>query len=189
MGLLILAGLGWYCRGLRKDRRAHFLLAGFLALAGLEFLWLGGEYFWVAPTACLIGLLALAAEAGKATQLAACGLALLGWNVYAGLAPRAKLENNEGYRRAIFVRDHTPYSSWIVVSGFGFPNQKVYLSYFAKRSREVLEYYLNRDSKEAALAKFTAWTREQQRLGMPMFLLPDMVSDQRALADLQRRTS
>jgi hypothetical protein len=192
LGLIVLAAFAAAAFPALRDerRRPAALVLAAAAASGLAFAayWQGGEFFWAGPAAFLIALALLGARAPEraAAPAAAAAALLLAWNTYAGLLPRSKLENNEGYRRAIFVRDHTSPSSWVVVSGLGFPNQKVYLSYFAHRSREVLEYYLDRYPKDEALSRFSAFARGNEDNGVPMYLLPDLVDDRRALAALQR---
>lgn len=174
-----------------EKRRPAALVLAAAAASGVAFAayWLGGEFFWPAPVGFMIALALLGARAPErlAAPVAGAAALLLGWNLYAGLVPRSKLENNEGYRRAMFVRDHTGPSSWIVISGLGFPNQKVYLGYFAHRSREVLEYYLDRFPKDEALRRFSAFARANEDNGVPMYLLPDLVDDKRALAELEKQ--
>jgi hypothetical protein len=74
----------------------------------------------------------------------------------------------------------------VITSGFGFPNAKVYLGHFAHRTRDVLEYYLMREPKQAGLARFTAFIQQHVRYGLPMYLLSDMVEDPTALAALRQ---
>lgn len=185
--LLLLGGAAAARAALRKNREGALLL---LAWAGgvvaLELLWLGGQFFWAAPAAALLGLGAIALAADSAALLAAPVL-LGAWNLFATILPQSKLENNVGYARSVFVREHTVPSSWVVVSGLGFPNQKVYLPYFARRSREVLEFYLNRAPKVEALERFSAFVRSNVERGIPLYLLPDLVDDPVSLRQVSER--
>lgn len=174
-----------------RRERAWVLAALGLGMAGLDAFWRGGVFFWAPPLACLLGLIALAWERRLPPRLAAGALgalaaALLAWNGLRGAVPDSKLENNVGHRRALFVRDHTVGSSWVLISGLGFPNSKVYLPYFARRSREVLEYYLDRNPKEQALAKFKAFVARNLEFGIPLYLLSDLVEDPVVLSELGR---
>lgn len=185
-GLLLLLGAFAAREALRKSRdQALLALAWAGGVVALEAVWLGGQFFWASPAAALLALVVLAW--GRETSAAfAAALVLGGWTLFATILPQSKLENNVGYARSVFVRDHTPASSWVVVSGFGFPNQKVYLPYFARRSREVLEYYLSREPKGPALEKFRAFVAANIEKGIPMYLLPDLVEDPVSLEALRR---
>jgi hypothetical protein len=174
-----------------EDRPAAVVLGGTaLACAALNAFWRGGLFFWAVPWACLIALALLAwARPGRPRAAAVTGAAaavLLCWNAWTALLPQSRLENNVGYRRTAFVREHTVGSSWVLISGVGYPNAKVYLPYFAHRSREVLEYYLNRGPKAQALQKFGAFIEANQRNGIPLYLLPDLVDDREALKTIEK---
>lgn len=186
--LLIMAFARAGERATRRRETAWFALV-FLLWAGscmaLESLWLGGQFFWASILAALLGLSALAWN--PPVYAAAAALALGAWNLKTVILPQSRLENNIGYARTVFVRDHTVPSSWVVVSGLGYPNQKVYLPYFAHRSREVLEYYLDRDPKPEALRKFSAFIQDNVERGIPLYLLPDLVDDVQAIGQVQKR--
>ncbi|MFA6004649.1 MAG: hypothetical protein WC881_11340, partial [Elusimicrobiota bacterium] len=163
---------------------ARLLLLTWGSFCALNFYWAGGAFFWGPPLAAGLGLAAAALAAGPRARnrtIQACALAAVlalgAWNLRAGILPQSRLENNAGYRCSIFVRDHTMASSWVIISGFGFPNAKVYLPYFAQRSREALEYYFLRDPKPQALAKLSAFIGRNVRYGIPMYLLSDVVED------------
>ncbi|MBI3552182.1 MAG: hypothetical protein HY077_06665 [Elusimicrobia bacterium] len=182
----------------RPARRAQLVI---LALWGglfvvLDAFWHGGVYFWTVPCAAGIAVLALAAreafESGPGLRpptlcAGALAVACLGaWNFGEGILPQSKLENNVGYQRSLFVRDHTVASSWIILSGLGFPNAKVYLPYFAHRTREVLEYYLDRYPRLRALGLFSEFVRRNHQAGVPLYLLSDMVDDQAVIDKVQK---
>ena len=195
---LLAAGAACAWAGLRREasrEKTIVLLLWALPALLLEAFWLGGDFFLASPLAALAVLAALAlapplsSPRGRLPKLAAGGVlvgALGAWNLARGILPRGRLENNLGYTRTIFVRDHTVSSSWVVTSGFGYPNAKVYLPYFARRSREVLEYYLDRDPKPLALSKFAAFVRGNVDSGVPLYLLDDLVDDQAALERLEK---
>jgi hypothetical protein len=173
------------CAWLAARRPAQRALVVLLAVWGgafvaLDAFWHGGEFFWCVPCAAGIAFLAAAADGVKGTTrlgMAAAVAALGGWNLIAGVLPNSRLENNLGYKRTMFVRDHTVAQSWIILSGLGYPNAKVYIPYFAHRTRDVLEYYLDRYPRDEALAYFAKFVRGNIEAGVPLYLLPDMVDD------------
>jgi hypothetical protein len=187
-------------RALDETRRSAALAlsaawAGFLVLNAF---WMGGLFFQPVPTACLIALLALAATArlGSLTErarrgllgtLAFVGLCLGASNVKHGLLPQSRVENNRGMSGALYVRDHTVASSWVVISGFGLGNAKVYIPNFAQRSREVLEYYFDRFPKDKALAALAAFVGHQTAHGVPVYFLSDLIEDGAVQAVMRRR--
>jgi hypothetical protein len=173
----------------RPERRAAVTLlilwgGGFVLL---DAVWHGGVYFWSIPCAAGLALVLLAIKEGLAQQpqrrgpvlagLAVLAAVLAGWNLFEGIIPQSRLDNNVGYRRSLFVRDHTVASSWVLISGFGYPNAKVYLPYFAHRTREVLEYYLDRYPREQGLALYTKFIKRNRDFGIPMYILSDLVDD------------
>ncbi|MFI5363750.1 MAG: hypothetical protein ACHQ49_17455 [Elusimicrobiota bacterium] len=188
-GAALCAVLAWAfltCAGRPRTARAAWLTAAAgLGPVALDLCWRGGDFFWAVPAASGWALAAAAAApafSGKRRRvlLSAAGGAILllaGWNLAEGIRPRSRIEINPGYRRALFVRDHTVRSSVVVLTGFGFPNSKAYVPYFAHRTREVLEYYFLSDSKEAGLAKFSGFVRRALSYGVPLYLLSDMVDD------------
>lgn len=191
------AAAAWAGLRRRESREpAALLLLWALGSVGLNAFWLGGLFFWAAPLAALLALGCLALEpaprspAGRRrATLGLCAALVLGlgaWNLRAGIGPNSRIENNLGYRRSLFVRDHTVASSWVVISGRGYANAKVYLPYFAQRSREVLEYYLDRHPKDEALRLFGAFVRSNIDQGIPLYLLPDMVDDEAALEQIRK---
>ena len=64
-----------------------------------------------------------------------------------------------------------------MISGFGFPNSKVYLTQFARRSNRVLEYFLDSGPKAAALARFKAFLQDAIDHGLPVYALSDLIDD------------
>jgi hypothetical protein len=179
------------------DRKAALLLLlGGLGFVILDSLWQGGLFFWAAPWASFLALAGLALRRPAAASpgfrkglLLGGGVlaaALGAWNLGAGIIPQSRLENNTGYKRTMFVRDHTTASSWIVISGLGYANSKVYLPYCAHRSREVLEYYLLGSPKEEALRRFAEFLKGNIDRGIPLYLLSDLVEDQAVLAEIER---
>lgn len=194
-GLVCAAALIFLWKRKPEARASVILIAlwggGFVLL---DALWHGGVFFWSIPCAAGLAVVVMAAAdaAGprrRKAGLIACGVLAAGlcaWNLREGIAPQSRLDNNVGYQRTLFVRDHTFASSWIVLSGFGYPNAKVYLPYFAHRTREVLEYYLERYPREKALAEFSGFLANNRRFGVPMYLLSDLVED-RAVDELLAR--
>lgn len=186
---LVLLWAGLRARRLARGGQAYALAAGGMAFAFLDAFWMGGAFFWAVPWACFLLLLLLAFtpySPRAAAGVLAAVLALGAWNFKAGILPQSRLENNVGYQRAMFVRDHTVASSWVVISGVGFPNSKVYLAYFARRSREVLEYYLNSRPKNEGLKLFASFLRRTVQSGVPIYLLSDLVDDERALSAVEK---
>lgn len=187
-------------KALSPFRRAAALT---LAAAWLGFLvvnafWLGGLFFQPVPTACMLGLLAVAGSPrlealeprqrrGLLGALAFVGLCLAASNVKHGLLPQSKLESNTGVRAALWLREHTVPSSWLVISGLGGHNAKIYIPKFAGRSREVLEYYFDRHPREQALRMLAGFVDLQTRGGVPLYLLSDLVEDQAVPAEMARR--
>jgi hypothetical protein len=186
-GAAMAGGIGFAAwRGL-KDQEQRATAAVFLAFGGaflaLNVFWLGGLFFWVPPLAAAIGLGALWASKKGLNRQALGGvgglvLALGVWNFALGVRPQADIRNNAGHRAALFVAEHTTPSSWIVISGYGaFPNAKVYLGYFAHRSRQVIEYYFDRHPKAEALSRLAGFLDENMASGIPIYLLNDLVED------------
>lgn len=195
-GLLLAGGGAWLARAAwpRLDegrRRQLLLLAGGGAVFVLvDGVWRGGAFFWAAPAAAFLAAAALCAGALEApprgTALAAAALVLGGWNWAVSAKPRAALENNAGYRAALFVREHTAVTSWIATTGLAFPNSKVYLTQFSRRNNSAAEYYLREGPKAAALQKFSAHLRRLIGLGLPVYALAELVEDGRALRTLEK---
>ena len=200
-GLWVAAGAliqrGW--SRLDGERRSAAAVLG-SALAGytvVNLFWPGGLFFYVPPHACLLALLALGA-AGRISNLqgaerrkimgalVSAGLALGLWNVSAGLIPQSRIENNLGHRTAVWVGEHTVPSSMILITGFGFPNSKVYLGSVAVRGREVLEYFFNREPKAAALAEISAFSGHLSSHGVPIYFLSDLIESPRIAAEMKR---
>lgn len=193
-----LAGTASAWRGLDAARRGG-ALAVLLAWAGftaVNAFWPGGLFFYVPPLACALALAALAAgpalgrpaprtRRGVLGVVFGAALALGAWNVRAHLVPQSRLESNAGYRQAMYVGAHTVPSSWIVITGLGFSNAKAYLPGFARRTREVLEFYFSRAPKEAALAEISAFVRRQTAHGIPIYFLSDL-AEGGAEADMRR---
>jgi hypothetical protein len=155
-------------------------------------------FFAPVPLAALLALLALAGSERLRALAAAERRKLLGTlysaalvlafrNAEAGLLPQSRLENNKGYAQAMFVRDHTVPSSWIVISGLGLDNAKVYLPNFAQRARDVLEYYFDRRSKENALVMLKGFISQQTGSGVPVYLLSDLVESAFVHEEMRRR--
>jgi|GEM_PF-4792732 len=177
--------------------QAAALAAGWAGFTTVNVFWPGGQFFYGPPLVLLFGLLALAAgpawralAARARLRLAgalAAGALALGWRgVDAGLLPQSRIENNAGYKIATFVGENTVQSSWIVISGLALPNAKVYLPRFANRSREVLEYYLAGQPKADALRRIGAFVARQTSLGVPIYLLSDLVEDGPAREGMRR---
>ncbi|MFI5361521.1 MAG: hypothetical protein ACHQ49_06085 [Elusimicrobiota bacterium] len=185
---------------LDSTRRAQAVVLGtcWAGFATVNIFWPGGWFFHVPDHACALALLALAAgpswaEARSAARrlvlgaAALAGLATACWTVRSGLVPASRIENNPGYRTALFVGAHTEASSFVVVSGLGFANSKVYLPKFAHRTREVLEYYFDRNPKDAALREFAGFSARLGALGIPMYLLSDLAETPGAYPGLKDR--
>lgn len=184
---------------LDKARRAQAAVLG-MAWAGFVIVnafWLGGVFFYVPDLACALGILTLSAEpswAGLAIRtrrfmfgtLTLLGLGLGSWNFRMGLKPQSRIENNSGYRQAIFVGAHTESASWVIISGFGFANSKVYLPMFAHRRRQVLEYFFNQNPKDVALRQLTDFCKHVARHGVPMYLLSDLADSPGAFPALMK---
>jgi hypothetical protein len=187
-------------KGLDPFRRSAALVlaaawAGFLVV---DAFWLGGLFFQPVPTACLLALLAAAGvprlqalgereRRGLLGGLGFVALCLGASNVKHGLLPQSKVENNTGVRAALYLRDHTVPSSWIIISGIGLGNAKVYIPNFASRSREVLEYYFDRNPKDRALALLSSFVQLQEKGGVPLYLLSDLVEDKAVHAVMAQR--
>ncbi|MCX5795857.1 MAG: hypothetical protein NTY77_10215 [Elusimicrobia bacterium] len=171
------------------QRRAAALLALLgSSFALLDCFWGGGVFLWGPPAFAFLALaglfwaklLAGAAGASRNRQLGlglCLALAMGGWNLKTGISPQGRIENNSGYRQALFVKAHTVPTSWVVTSGFGFPNSKVYLTQFSKRSNWALEYFLRAAPKPQALANFHAFLQDVMRHGLPVYALSDLLDD------------
>lgn len=177
----------------RRDAAVVLLLA-WGACQFLSAFWPGGLFFQTIPAVLMISLFfvsqSVSLEARPVTGAATAAvvaLALGAWNFGAGIVPQSKIESNEGLALTYFVRDHTVPSSWVMISGFGYPNAKVYLPNFAARSREVLEYYFDRMPKAEAAKAVSAFVDLQTRNGVPLYLLSDLVEDPKAAAEMKKR--
>jgi hypothetical protein len=181
--------------GWRRASAAAIVLAwaGFTVVNAF---WPGGTFFYVPAHACALLLLSVWIGARPATAASArrkalgglvfAGAALGVWNAVAGLLPQSRIENNFGYRAAMFVGAHTEASSLVVISGLGFENSKVYLPFFAHRSRDVLEYYFDRWPKPKALELLGEFSGRLSECGVPMYFLSDVV-ESLAVADQMKR--
>ncbi|MDX6768988.1 MAG: glycosyltransferase family 39 protein [Elusimicrobiota bacterium] len=192
-----LAGSWRALGGFRRDA-ALVLAAAWGGFLVLNAFWLGGLFFQPVPTACLLALLAvsgaprlagldLRGRRGLLSALAFIALCLGASNLKHGLLPQSRIENNRGMSGALFVRDHTVPSSWVVITGFGLANAKVYIPNFAQRSREVIEYYFDRNPKDRALAALSAFVRQQTALGVPLYVLSDLIEDAAVHEEMRRR--
>ncbi|MFI5350637.1 MAG: hypothetical protein ACHQ2Z_13910 [Elusimicrobiota bacterium] len=181
-------------------RRSAVSLFGatWAAFTVVSVFWQGGLFFYVPALACLIGILAtalgaLSADLAAGTRrrmlgiLVFTGLALAFWNLRVGLIPQSRLENNSGYRQAMFVGAHTEPASWIIISGLGFSNSKVYIPRFAHRRRQVLEFFFDRNPKDAALRKLSEFFGVASAHGIPMYLLSDLAETPGAAPILEKR--
>jgi hypothetical protein len=188
----------WKALSPLRRAAALTLAAAWLGFLVVNAFWLGGLFFQPVPTACMLALLAAAGaprletleprqRRGLLGGLAFVGLCLAASNVKHGLLPQSKLENNPGVRAALWLRDHTVPSSWILISGLGGHNAKIYIPKFAGRSREVLEYYFDRHPREQALRLLAGFVDLQTRGGVPLYLLSDLVEDQAVPAEMSRR--
>lgn len=190
LALWSIAGVALFRAWPRLDaaRRAQAALLG-AAWAGFVIVnafWRGGVFFYVPDLSCAMGILALSAGpywvamTARARRVVLGSLTLLGlglalWNIRVGLKPQSLIENNAGYRPAMFVGAHTEPTSWIIISGVGFPNSKVYLPKFAHRRRQVLEYFFNQNPKDTALRELSEFSKGVALHGIPMYLLSDLV--------------
>ncbi|MCX5789521.1 MAG: hypothetical protein NTX64_13605 [Elusimicrobia bacterium] len=202
IGTAMLAGvaLAWRLTWERleaRERKAGLIAAAlWLGFAALNNLWGGGIFFGPPPFAALLALAAIAGArlvpSGSARRSAAltavsAGILALGaWNIGAGLAPQSRIENNDGYRRAIFIKEHTFPTGWVLTSGLGFGNSKVYITEFAHRSSQVLEYYVNPGGKAQGLARFGDFTRSALAHGLPVYATSDLVDDAKVLGEIRR---
>jgi hypothetical protein len=196
---LAAAGAFWTQRAkldATASAQAAALAAGWAGFSVVNLFWYGGSFFYGPPLAFLFGLIALAAGPTwralasparlRLTGAVAAGALVLGWRgVDAGLLPQSRIENNPGYKIAVFVGQHTVPSSYVVISGLGLPNAKVYLPRFAQRTREVLEYYVLGHPKVEALARIRGFVERQTSLGVPLYLLSDLVEDGPARRDMR----
>lgn len=139
------------------------------AFVVLDAFWPGGIFFWTLPAAAFV----------------AAAAALGAWSLRAGVLPQSRVENNAGWRSARFVKEHTLSTSWVAISGLGFPNSKVYLSQFAQRTTHVLEYDLRGGPKAQALGSFRAFLAQAARYGVPVYALNDLVDDAAARANVE----
>jgi len=181
------------------DARALIALVGLWGggFVLLDAIWHGWVFFWSIPCAAAlaVALMALAELTTRRPDLrrptlagvAAITLVLGAWNLCEGIIPQSRLENNVGYQRSLYVRDHTLPSGWVILSGSGFPNAKVYLPYFAQRNREALEFYLDVHPKQQALAEFSRFIAGNAHFGIPLYLLSDMVEDNSVFEMMEKR--
>lgn len=190
LALWTVAGVALFLAWPRLDttRRAQAAVLG-AAWAGFVIVnafWMGGIFFYVPDLACALGILALSTgpswaemAAGPRSRvlgsLTLLGLGLALWNLRVGLKPQSLIENNRGYHQAMFVGAHTEPASWIIISGLGFGNSKVYLPKFAQRRRQVLEYFFNQNQKDTALRELSEFSKDVAVHGIPMYLLSDLV--------------
>ncbi|MBI4386668.1 MAG: hypothetical protein HY551_04745 [Elusimicrobia bacterium] len=195
-----LLGVLWFAG--RKKTAAYWDVAAVLAAwalgtLALEFFWRGGPYFMASPVAAALALAALAArdwlvskgplQRRATAAVLFCVVAATGaWNWRASIRPRSLLRNNIDHGRALFVREHTVPSSWVVLSGMAYTtNMKVYLPYFAGRPREALEFYFNSGPKEAGLQKLARFMQWNIQHGIPLYFLSDLVDDAESWARIK----
>ena len=95
------------------------------------------------------------------------------------------VEYTDGYRRAIFIKEHTFPTGWVLTSGLGFGNSKVYITEFAHRSSQVLEYYVNPGGKAQGLARFGDFTRSALAHGLPVYATSDLVDDAKVQGEIR----
>ncbi len=172
-----------------RRKAAALILVWAAGPAALNAVWGGGTFFGAPLIAAWLAGSVLVWDAWWPRRLNRAALAggvaaaagLAAWNLSAGMLPRSRVENNPGYRQAMFVREHTLQPSITLISGVGFPNSKVYLPHFAQRAREVLEYYLDRNPKERGLELFANFVAVKTNLGMPLYVLSDLIDDPEAL--------
>jgi hypothetical protein len=187
----------WPTYSTHKRLTVIVIAASWLGYTIVNMFWPGGQFFYVLPHACALaliiqGLYEFWPKTDKTARrqwfgaLFCLGVALAAWNIHAGLLPQSRLENNPGYKRAMWIGEHTEPASWIIISGLGFSNSKVYLPNFAHRTREVLEYYFDRRPKEEALRKITEFTGRLARYGIPMYMLSDLIESPTVAADMKR---
>jgi len=180
-----------------RRRNAAAVALAWAGFTVVNLFWPGGLFFYVLPHACALALLALGAsprwsalrgvERRRALGLlCGAGLALAAWNVRAGLLPQSRPEANAGRRIATWVGKHTMPTSWIVITGLGFPNSKVYLANFARRSREVVEYHFNHLPKDAALREVAEFAARETAAGVPLYFLSDMTESASVAAEIER---
>ncbi|MFI5348165.1 MAG: hypothetical protein ACHQ2Z_01355 [Elusimicrobiota bacterium] len=191
IGVLLCAGLAAATlvrHNASQRRAATIFFFGGSATALLLFLYNSSSYLW---PPCLAALLAFGAlnwsislkgssPARRRLQLslaAALVFGVGGWNAWSGVRPRGQIENNPDYSRALFVRDHTLSTSWVMISGLGFSNSKVYLTQFARRSNRAFEYFLGSAPKASALAGFKSFIQDAIDHGLPVYALSDLIDD------------
>lgn len=205
---LIGLGASIFCLGLafaayaalrrREDRRPALLMmlwgAGY---ALINSFWHGAEFFWASPLAAALALISLSAaprlslaSPRRRRALLGCAgaltLALGAWNFKKDIQPRTRGADNLSYRYSLFVGEHTvPFSS-IVISGVWNSNLKSYLPYFARRNREVVEYYFNNKPKPEGLQMLRDSLQRKIQHGIPLYLLPDLVKDKSVDEELRR---
>lgn len=193
------AALAASWKALDEGRRnlVRVLALAWAGFALLNAFWSGGLFFAAVPSACLLALLAAAAgpRLGASSRrgrrsalagLAAAVLALGAWNVFAGLRPQSRIENNPAYAQALYLRAHTVPSSYIVIAGVVNSNLKVYIPGVAGRAREVLEYYFMANSKGEGLELLASAFARHARFGIPLYVLGELVDDPRTAAELRR---
>jgi hypothetical protein len=176
-----------------RRRSAVILFSAGLLFVLLDAFWRGGLFFWAIPAAVYLALAALFLSAFPEWRVrtlragAILVFVLAVWNFRAGILPQSLVENNDGVRRALFVQEHTVPTSWVIMSGMGFPNSKIYLTKFARRNTRVLEYHLREAPKDQAMAKFGAFIRDLSWRGLPIYVLSDLLSDAHVSAQLHKQ--
>lgn len=182
----------------REDRQPALLIVVWGAgYALINSFWHGAEFFWASPLAASLALISLSAaprlslaSPRRRRALFGCAgaltLALGAWNFKKDIQPRTRGADNLSYRYSLFVGEHTvPFSS-IVISGVWNSNLKSYLPYFARRNREVVEYYFNNKPKPEALRLLCDSLQRKIQHGIPLYLLPDLVKDKSVDEELRR---
>ena len=182
----------------KEDRRPALLMVLWgSGYALINSFWHGGEFFWASPLAAALALISLSAAPRLSLTAPRRRRALLGcagaltlalgvWNFKKDIQPRTRSADNLSYRYSLFVGEHTvPFSS-IIISGVWDSNLKSYLPYFARRNREVVEYYFNNKPKPEGLQLLCDSLRRKVQHRIPLYLLPDLVQDKSVDEELRR---
>jgi len=108
---------------------------------------------------------------------------IFSFNFFFSIYPQSKLENNRDYLKALFVKEHSPPGSLIILLGFpakGYNFGKIYLPYFAEREILVLDWDTGFQQSEH-FVKIEEKIAQRFKQNSQIFILSEVLSDNQAM--------